>query len=390
MSPPLRKKQKRGKEQELHLLSFPNELLSFIFSRLSPRDIINLSLVNKKHRKCLLPFVFRSVTMCWEEIEKFTKAFNLRAPTVDYSTPSYNLSTTRLVSLVTSLSIIEANNKLEWHLFNHLDLIITKLSNINDLSIKISSASFCLKYFAFKDSIKSLTLETDKINSLFNLEHLNQFSSIENLTLKNFRFVNFKNGTNENEDYEDATSDFEKAHHEKLFHLPCITNLSLINCSWDYPFNLNQFVYKSPASLDHSLSSIILSYSEENSFLLSERFKHYLSNPIISPSLQSFTLDLKNNKDIVKYVNIETYLSIVKLRDLKSVSLLGIPFQDCDFFHSLFDGNDSISSFRISFSGFCFRDKNQKLQLEGKIASHLQDLAGTRHLRWRVFRSPEC
>lgn len=248
-------------------------------------------MVSRWYREEMLEHVFGVVYVRWESMERFVSTFLVSE--VDLQ-ENWRLSGQKLLRLVHDVVIYRPNNKLEWHLYDQVETILEKLEQVQRLRLTISSASFCLRYFKFKESIKVLELATERPNSQFNLEHVAQFKFIDKLVLQKFQLVSFG------------------------LDVPVIKSLVLENCSWEYPFQLVQFSSK-------ALLSLTIKYRDNNNFLLSERFKSFLGNVLVSDSLECVKLDLLGNESIIKYANISGNLNLSSTSKLTRFEIEGAP-----------------------------------------------------------------
>lgn len=153
----------------------------------------------------------------------------------------------------------------------------SKFPRLTHLLLNSANSSNWLKYRT-SDSIRELTLYYEKGHNetqdrqhepnpknirklstivsgspkVFSLTHLHDFKNLLKLLLDGYHF---------NWSDEDAVS------------CPSLTSLTLINCTWEYPFTLAQF------SHGGNLSYIALTYNQNHPFILLERFNKFLETP---------------------------------------------------------------------------------------------------------------
>ena len=105
-----------------------------------------------------------------------------------------------------------------------------------------------------------------------------------------------------------------------------IDEVSLHNCTWEYPFKLSQFNY------NHSMTKLNISYKNDNPFIRSERFNRFIKNEdkeedfqslevlsinILYDDLHSFFIPADysyiQRKDICGFINHEKYPNLRQL-----------------------------------------------------------------------------
>lgn len=360
------------------LLYIPPEVLSIVFysGGLSSADLLNLSLVNRAHRSLLIPYIFRRLTIPWHKLSFFLQTYRLSEAATEVHGPEDKknalkksedhiqsreslgqinmrkacgeiefgahspifLSLSILQKTTTSLEISQPNSALEWKLNKEVDAIVSDyLPHLQHLKIYFTSGSFPLKYLKFKNkkSLRSFTISTSRPGSIFNLDHLAQLLHIETLVLQNFKlaspshfqvpvskFIRINTGiVNKAVDIGLQDTKCSPRVASQRSNIALLTNLKIIDCSWDFPTKLNDFDYS-----NENIKSIHLTFTNNNNFILSERFKFLLLNPMISKNLQEFELNLQDNTQLIKHANIESYLNFETLNTLKTVKLIGMPF----------------------------------------------------------------
>lgn len=381
----MRIKRQKLNHRNTSLLSLPNEVLLLIFALVSKQDIISVSMASKLHRDAMLPFVLNRLYVSWDNLEKFITQFDLqltikteRACSEDNE---HQIHCKTLCRMVKELIIYKSNNRLEWQSVKELNLLISSLPHLDHIKINLSSASFCLRYYKFKESIKTLHIKTDKQDAVFSLEHLHQFQNIGTLVLENFSFASFNNSgpksdTNKYSQFVTINTGHEAMDNENNPSIPIITNLKLINCSWLYPFHLDEFIKHN--SCHQCLQSIVIVYNNNNNFLLSERLKFFLAHPIIAPSLKSLVFDVMGSSRLVKFANIESYMNIEQLRKLQQVFLYGVPMHNCDIISQLLESNNTVRALGLSFVDECFHDEAEKTKIVRQVKEYLEQFQNQR------------
>ncbi|CAR65886.1 DEHA2G01012p [Debaryomyces hansenii CBS767] len=247
---------------DISLLNLPTDILVICFQQLSSTDITNLSCVSKQYREELIHFVFNKIKCTWYDLIKLDPLSVING----------------LNRFISQVRIVDSYSYGEWQI-DIFPVLHTYFPNLSRLLVNSSSSSNWLKYRK-SNAITGLTLyyeaghheseiATNLLSSannpkrishklvstnakLFNLFHLDNMPNLTTLTLNNYHF-NWEN---------DASS-----------HLTHLSKLSLIDCTWEYPFDLSQF------NINNSLTQLLIQYTNNNSFILSERFTKFLENP---------------------------------------------------------------------------------------------------------------
>ncbi|CUM53567.1 unnamed protein product [Debaryomyces tyrocola] len=247
---------------DISLLNLPTDILVICFQQLSSTDIINLSCVSKRYREELIRFVFNKIKCTWYDLARLDPLSVING----------------LNQFISQVRIVDSYSYGEWQI-DIFPVLHTFFPNLSRLLVNSSSSSNWLKY---REStvITSLTLYYEaghheseiatnllsgtnnpkrishKLVStnakLFNLFHLDNMPNLTTLTLNNYHF-NWE--------------------HDASSHLTHLNKLSLIDCTWEYPFDLSQF------NINNSLTQLLIQYTNNNSFILLERFTKFLENP---------------------------------------------------------------------------------------------------------------
>lgn len=263
-----------AKRRRLPSLFFrlPHEVLERLFTFFqNVEDLINLSICSKEYYEFLKPYVYNCVCLSWEDLTKLEK--------------DELVGIDKLKPFVECLKIEEFDIRKEWS-FNYV-VLNKQFENLKSLKMKISNSSNFLKYLR-DDGLKLDELELINMNqesNLFNIDHLRKIK-VKSLKLNGF-LIDF-------EEFDDM-----------------ITHLELINCYWNYPFELDQFT---------KLVELTLNYSNE--FIISERFRGFLMNPMLS-NLEILKI-INNNSNLKLYIPAKLIQIIsAKIPTLQKVQLSG-------------------------------------------------------------------
>lgn len=277
--------QVKRRKVSVNCWQFSHEVLLLIFQHLSNGDLINLSCVSHEFRHLLLPYMFNSLKLNWKMI---LNKFNGQ-PLVISQDDTLN----KFHNCVEIIEVIEPNLQNEWNFkFNEL---FKTFQNLHQLKLNIKSSSNFLKYNQLIPSLKNLHIVTSQQDSDFNLNHLKQFPNIENLTINGF-LIDF-----------DPLEDLEGLDFIR------IKNLSIINCSWNYPFKLSYF--KNSMEIEH------LSLIYSNSFIISERFREFLNDPNL-PNLKYLTIQ-NNNHNLKLHITYKIFNFLQNIPNLQKLYLVG-------------------------------------------------------------------
>ncbi|CDO92803.1 unnamed protein product [Kluyveromyces dobzhanskii CBS 2104] len=262
---------------ERFLDTIPHEVLIMLLDETSNRDRISLASTSKAVRLVLRPYIFSRIKCPWELL---------------LDAENWLLDTTTL-SLVESLRISTSCSKNEWtYPFNEL-FTATKnrgFDNLRSLNLQSSGSTSFFKYCDVGANLRKLVINTTKEKSLFSLNHVRPFVNLESLDVSNFQI----------DDFEDEPELCPRLH-----------NLKLTNCTWEYPFVIENFGR-------NKIVTLSLHYS--NSFIISERFRVFLSQPGFN-RLESMeitnterNLKLTISLEIMKLIKAIPTLRILKLK----------------------------------------------------------------------------
>ncbi|BAO37770.1 F-box domain [Kluyveromyces marxianus] len=260
------------------LQTIPHEVLVTILNQISNKEKISLATTCKTVRHILMPYIFANVKCPWEQL---------------LDEPNWPLDPS-IQHLIESLRITTSCSKNEWtypfqKLFSNSE--INKLRNLRSLHINSSGSTSFFKYCDVAENLKELSVTTTKERSLFSLEHVRPFKNLEYLNVSNFQIDDF---------VEDGAL------------CPKLESLRLNNCSWEYPFEIENFGR-------NKIRSLSLEYS--NSFIISERFRDFLTHPGFT-SLES--LEITNTETNLKLtISLEIMKLIKNIPTLRVLKLKG-------------------------------------------------------------------
>lgn len=256
--------------------SLPHEIITRILSLISRRDLIALSSVNRELRRIFLPYLFACTKVSWDDLisnwSKLQKPFPVEAS-----------------QLVECLRLTGCCSKNEWT-FPFAELFSSsRLPNLKSLVMPTSGSTNFFKYSSQGSQLQRLKITATKPGSVFSLEHLRPFEQLQELSLQDYEIESFD---------EDPGC------------CRLLDSLELINCSWCYPFELQNFGR-------NKIQKVELCYS--NAFVVSERFKTFLNNPKfqnlnhLSITNNASNLKLTLSVQVVKLIESNPALVTLKL-----------------------------------------------------------------------------
>lgn len=224
----------------LCLVDLPCDILDRIFGYLSRRDVKQLSLVSRKFRRRTIYYLFESLQGTWDRLLN-----------------SENSEARKWFSHVKEFRILSAESKFEYHT-NALQVVTDSslYPNLHKISVNTESLSFWLKNHRC-NNVTNLLLYQEGLRrsqeKMFHLSHIDSFTHIHTLYLQRY---NFRWGQD-----------------EEVMPLARLRKLTLENCTWEYPFNLARF------NQYDTLQTLSIVYSDDNTFVLLERYNNYLKSP---------------------------------------------------------------------------------------------------------------
>lgn len=259
----------------ISLEDLPQDLLEIISSHLHTTDTLNLSLASITMRKRLVPIIFTSIQASWEQIIEFQEK-----PDSGFS----NNHHVRKLRINTSNSF----NEYKQNTFGQL-LSPETFPRLAEVAVNLVNLSYWLKYNRCLH-VQLLTLYCDNVFrgvKIFDLSHVDNFANLRLLCLHNYHFNWDGNGPVPKIGLED---------------------LLLHDCTWEYPFDLANF------NLSNTLRHVTVSYSNNNSFMLLERFISFLNDPFPnhSSSLRTMTIrfvDITENKKLLTPTILKKFLT---------------------------------------------------------------------------------
>lgn len=264
-------------------LPLPHELLLLVLGHLSKNDIKTISQCNRALRRQLKPYLFNQVVLDWGFIRAHFKDLFIGKKRDSEGVVVLPLpDDTGIKHMVEKITIEEPNLQYEWNF--QFGRMIKQFHNLTELTLCIQGSSNFLKYNEGLNTVTHLSLITASDSGTFNLDHCKQFTSLKKLICKGF------------------TLDFDI---EDTLGLPFeLKELELVNCSWNYPFQLKNF--------GPNIVRLQLIY-QDHQFMLSERFREFLHNPHF-PRLQELTISNQS------YLNLHITYKIMNF--LKNIPML--------------------------------------------------------------------
>lgn len=237
----LAKRQRRGRL----LIDLPEDVLEIIFAHLDSSEVKQLSLLSRDFRLRLVPYIFKHAKASWDQI-------------IDLQKNRGTCIISEYAACVRSIRIAEANSYNEYQQRTFASLLAPDvLPLLSSVTVNSGNLSYWLKYNEC-DHIRSLSLYSDarQINSvkIFHLSHVAGLHGLTLLCLSKYHF----NWVEEEEALNSRVS---------------LENLTLQDCTWEYPFDLNCF------NRNDTLRDLEITYSNDNPFTLLERFVGFLEHP---------------------------------------------------------------------------------------------------------------
>lgn len=265
---------KRRKTRISDILFLPEEVLHLIFKHLKLLDICNLSSTDKQHRKELSRFAFLRIKGTWNALINLSEGSSIK-----------NFS-----EYVHELRLVDCYSYGEW-LIDIFSILRRYFPELKHILINSVNSSSWLKYrmcnylshltlYYEPGHIESILLEPEnskkvkhdgtlKCQKSFSLSHLKNFANLRSLSLHYYCF-------NLNDDLEAASG----------FKFCQLSELSLIDCTWEYPYDLSYF------NKSNTLKKLYIRYTKDNSFVLLERFTLFLARPMEQHSLSITELSI--------------------------------------------------------------------------------------------------
>ncbi|KAH3899758.1 uncharacterized protein SCDLUD_004046 [Saccharomycodes ludwigii] len=266
-----------SKPSHLNFLSIiPAEVLFLIFKLLSKKDIVSWSSLSKYTRIKFSPYVFANIKLSWD----FLLQYNVK-----------NLKCTSPYFLYAkNVRITDICASHEWT-FQFSTLFEHDFPNLRSLELTTGGSTHFFKYHFNCDNFTSLNLKASTSNLVFSQEHLINFRNLKELELHNYEIEFFE---------------------ENKQICPHLSIIALNNCNWSYPFELKNFG-------STKIKSLSLKYS--NSFILSERFRLFLTNPGL---MKLETLSIINvEKNLKLTLSVQLTHLIKMIPTLKKLVFLG-------------------------------------------------------------------
>ncbi|KAI5950092.1 hypothetical protein KGF57_004438 [Candida theae] len=282
-------------KRALALSTLPNDVIHIIFTHLTIQDLQNLSVLNREYRELLVPHLLSRVKAQWYKL-------------IDESEGTTSVLK-KYKYVIHQLRIIDSFPYGDWQIDIFQD-VLYQLPKLQHLLINTVSSSGWLRYRA-NQTITKLTLYSEanvndtqsrlqphnkdnvtrKLNTyhplqMFNVEHLENFKMLQHLELEGYH-ISWDPGS---------------------IRIPVLTltSLTLVDCQWNYPFELKHFNY------NNTLEHLSLQFKNGSTFEHSERFRDFILNLGESGGLESIaSLELIHNdvKAETHHLNVdETFL----------------------------------------------------------------------------------
>jgi hypothetical protein len=272
----------------LDLTTIPHDMLELIFLYVDKKDVINVASLDTKYRLHFKPYIFSHTKMTWfdllEEIEKSKLTLEKNELSLEKSLTGtrdllekggYSQEDGFLEKYkycIKRIRIIDSYSYGEWQIdflkylenFPYLTQLVVNSGNSSNW-LKYRSNN-CIRHLSLyfdpdhcETQNKFLSINPKNIIQLiratnqpriFNLNNVKSFSRLSHLELNSYHF-NWE------------PSELATIH---------LILLSLTNCTWEYPFSLSQF------NTNNTLQALIIKFSSNNAFILSERFNKFLNN----------------------------------------------------------------------------------------------------------------
>lgn len=269
----------------LSLLDLPDSVLYQIWGAVSTEDLKSLLLLNRDYRDALIPHIFEYVGVTWHQLLEDSQECVLH---------KYN-------HCIKSINVILPDSQKEYKENTFGELLSTKrYPNLTRVAVNSTNSSYWLRYNKC-DQIRDLELYTNvflKSRKIFDLAHVQHFTSLRLLTLDDYHFV---------------VSEDEIV-------VPKLYRLNLHNCTWKWPFTLTKF------NVHDTLTELSVYFSDDNVFVFSERFRDFLQTPLTghSSSLRSLTIAFSNSSDNPRILLLNVLQNLLDaFSELETLTLIG-------------------------------------------------------------------
>ncbi|KAK9337761.1 hypothetical protein V1521DRAFT_432833 [Lipomyces starkeyi] len=327
--------------------ALPQEILIQIFSelhQLSKKDLQSLAFTCKRLHAIGQQFMISEVNVSWHLLD----IFHAKVQTSLYP----------LISYITSFSITIPSSWGEWHRSEVLQDVLEKCFNICFLQLTLSGSSKWLQYLSPNTNIRKLKLISSQASSriaLFDVADLHAFKAVEELQLDYFRLQ------------------CEYPIEERAVPLLNTVNvLEILNCEWDYPFNMSLFRNLKVLNVYYTIKS--------EAFTFSERLKNLASHP--PTTVQRLILHL----DLFSPVRQKSwYPTLRECTDLEFVSLKGFRRPPIEFFEAL---PDSLMVVELFFSSKNFFDSPYPVTFYDNAGGPIISKYGSKTIRLMRSNTP--
>lgn len=294
-------------KRDFSIYCLPEQVLELILTYSGSEAFVNLSSTNKSHREQLFLLIFESIKVTWYELQE----------------PDFESFLIRNRSIISQIRIVDSFSYGEWN----VDIFHKSLKNLPKLT-KFAVNSFnssnwlkyrendtltCLKmYYDFRHNeteechanpnpknIRRLN-KPSRIPKIFDLHHLRGFKNLKQLHLTDYHF-----------------------NWDEKMDLISLRSITLVDCTWEYPFMPLKF------NENNSVIEFKLQYSDNNSFILLERFVKFLSDPFqdnCNIEKMAIALTLTETECKIHYLSfgkLNSFLSRRKFPNLKDLDFTG-------------------------------------------------------------------
>lgn len=212
------------------LCALPQEIVHEVLRHL-PLDALKLlACTSREVRRLVSPALFRCISTTWEQLVGLT----------DFAPRG----------AVRQLRIRDASSYNEYQQSFSILLSRTRFPHLQSVLVNLVNSSHWLKYNAGHFLALKMYSAEPISPRVFSIAHVHKFPLLRRLALEFYHF--------------DWTNNVS-VHLEELL---------LVNCTWEYPFNLDSF------NTQGLLRTLDIAFSHNHDFVLSERFGDFLQNPL--------------------------------------------------------------------------------------------------------------
>lgn len=305
-------------KREISLCSLPDQVLDLVFEYSGTAALVNLSSMNKYYREQLLAMIFKRIKVTWFELQAL----------------EFQQFLVRNKAIVRQIRVIDSFSYGEWQVdifkgilqeIPHLaKFAVNSFNSSNWLKYREHENITCLKmYYDFKHNeteechanpnpknIQRLN-KPSKIPKIFDLHHLKGFRNLVQLHLSDYHF-----------------------NWDEKMDLISLKLITLVDCTWEYPFTPLKF------NENNSVIEFKLQYSDDNSFILLERFVKFLSDPFQNNChIQRMGITLTSTEHgrvhYLSFSKLNSFLNEQKFPNLKDLDFTGWEIEEKSLFNYL-------------------------------------------------------